>query len=199
MGWPAANLARRDLDVRCIRHIYYRAHCHIQVYPPRHTDPTRTLTYPTEAKSWFLTCDAAGNVFTTITTNTEGTVLEYPRGRQPGATQLPITLSGFPGGIKPHKAGNILVSDQIAQTVTKYAEAGIPTGSLIKIIASAVCVDIAVDKAGNAVGCALFDPNQGGDSEGESYVFPGGAIRQTYSASFNKPIGFAFDPGFALR
>jgi hypothetical protein len=43
------------------------------------------------------------------------------------------------------------------------------------------------------VGCAVYAAS--GTSEGQSYAFPAGTSRQTYSSSFTLPYGFAFDPG----
>jgi hypothetical protein len=43
------------------------------------------------------------------------------------------------------------------------------------------------------VGCAVYAAS--GISEGQSYAFPTGTMRQTYSGSFMLPYGFAFDPG----
>ena len=52
--------------------------------------------------------------------------LSTPHGKQSGAIQLPITLN-YPGGIKPDKAGNLLVVDSSLGTVAEYTEAGSPT------------------------------------------------------------------------
>jgi hypothetical protein len=162
----------------------------IEVYPRGSNNPTRSLTYPGAVQTDALTCDTAGNVFATIVISFHGGVVEFPRGKQHGASQLPISLGG-PGGIKPDKAGNLLVDDQSAQTITEYTEAGSPTGSSIRTAFD--CINFGVTRSGKVVGCAVYVAY--GTSEGQSYTFPGGASRQTYSSSFMLPYGFAFDPG----
>lgn len=167
----------------------------ILVYAPGSRRSTGKLTYPNEYRNFFLTCDAAGNIFSTLTINPGGgTVVEYPGGRQAGATQLPIKLSNFPGGIKQDHAGNILISDQIGHSVTEYTETGLPTGVSINSPDSyTVPIDIDVTDNGNVLGVALFDTNSDrADSEGQTYAFPTGTPLRSYG-SFNKPIGFAFD------
>jgi hypothetical protein len=162
----------------------------IEVYPPGSTNPTRSLTYPGASQNDALTCDAAGNVFVTIVVSFRGGVVEFPLGRQHGATQLPISLMG-PGGIRPDIAGNLLIDDQVAQTVTEYTEAGSPTGNSIHTASD--CIKIGVTRDGKVVGCAVYAAS--GTSEGQSYTFPAGKIRHTYSSAFIQPYGFAFDPG----
>jgi hypothetical protein len=162
----------------------------IEVYPRGSTSPTRSLTYTGTEQTDALTCDAAGNVFATIVISFHGGVVEFPRGKQPGATQLPISLGG-PGGIKPDNAGNLLVDDQSAQTITEYTEAGSATGNSIPTASD--CINFGVLKNSKVVGCAVYVAY--GTSEGQSYTFPGGASVQTYSGSFMLPYGFAFDPG----
>jgi hypothetical protein len=162
----------------------------IDVYPAGSTNPTRSITYPGAAQNDALTCDAAGNVFATIVVSFHGGVVEFPRGKQRGATQLPISLGG-PGGIKPDNAGNLLVDDQTAQTITEYTEAGSPTGNSIHTAYD--CINFGVARSSKIVGCPVYIAYQ--TSYGQSYTFPGGAMRQTYSGSFMLPYGFAFDPG----
>lgn len=162
----------------------------IEVYPRGSINPTRSLTYPGANQSDALTCDAKGNVFATIVISFHGGVVEFPHGKQNGATQLPISLGG-PGGIKPDNAGNLLVDDQSAQTITEYTEAGSPTGHSISTAFD--CINFGVTSNSKVVGCAVYVAY--GTSEGQSYTFPGGAMRQTYSGSFMLPYGFAFDPG----
>jgi hypothetical protein len=162
----------------------------IEVYPRGSINPTRSLTYPGANQNDALTCDAEGNVFATIVISFHGGVVEFPRGKQHGATQLPISLGG-PGGIKPDNAGNLLVDDQTAQTITEYTEAGSPTGNAIHTAYD--CIKFGVTRNNKVVGCAVYVSS--GTSEGQSYTFPGGTMRQTYSSSFMLPYGFAFDPG----
>jgi hypothetical protein len=162
----------------------------IEVYPRGSVNPTRSLTYPGAEQNDALTCDAAGNVFATIVISFHGGVVEFPRGKQHGATQLPISLGG-PGGIKPDSAGNLLVDDQSAQTITEYTEAGSPTGS--SIATAFDCINFGVTTNSKLVGCAVYVAYH--TSYGQSYTFPGGTMRQTYSGSFMLPYGFAFDPG----
>jgi hypothetical protein len=162
----------------------------IEVYPRGSVNPTRSLTYPGANQNDALTCDAAGNVFATIVISFHGGVIEFPHGKQHGATQLPISLGG-PGGIKPDNAGNLLVDDQTAQTITEYTEAGSPTGNSIHTAYD--CINFGVLRNSKVVGCPVYVASH--TSYGQSYTFPGGASHQTYSASFMLPYGFAFDPG----
>jgi len=162
----------------------------IAVYAAGHLKPTRSLTFAGSQQNDFLTCDAKGNVFVTMVVSFHGGVVEFPGGKQQGAVQLPISMGG-PGGIKPDDAGNLLVDDQSAQTITEYTEAGAPTGLSIKTAFD--CIGIGVMRDSKVVGCAVYAAS--GTSEGQSYNFPGGAARQTYSGSFMLPYGFAFDPG----
>ena len=162
----------------------------IEVYPRGSLNPTRSLTYPEAEQSDALTCDAAGNVFATIVISFHGGVVEFPRGKQHGATQLPISLGG-PGGIKPDNAGNLLVDDQSAQTITEYTEAGSPTGN--SITTAFDCINFGVMRNSKVVGCPVYVAYK--TSYGQSYNFPSGTSLQTYSGSFMLPYGFAFDPG----
>lgn len=129
-------------------------------------------------------------MFVTVVLSFRGGVVKFPNGKQHGATQVPISLSG-PGGIRPDGAGNLLIDDQSAQTVTEYTEAGSPTGKSIHTASD--CIKIAVTRDSTVVGCAVYAPS--GTSEGQSYAFPAGTIRYTYSSTFMLPYGFAFDPG----
>ena len=79
----------------------------ITVYAGGSTNPTGTLKYPGQFNSDYVTCDAAGNVFTTLDRSLYPAVVEYVGGNQSGVTLLPITLSAA-GGIKPDNAGNLL-------------------------------------------------------------------------------------------
>ncbi len=162
----------------------------IEVYPRGSTSPTRSLTYPGAEQTDALTCDAAGNVFATIVISFHGGVVEFPRGKQHGASQLPISLGG-PGGVKPDNAGNLLVDDQSAQTITEYTEAGSPTGN--SIATAYDCINFGVLRNSKVVGCPVYVAYK--TSYGQSYTFPGGTSLQTYSGSFTLPYGFAFDPG----
>jgi hypothetical protein len=162
----------------------------IEVYPRGSVNPTRSLTYPGAGQNDALTCDATGNVFATIVVSFHGGVVEFPRGKQHGATQLPISLGG-PGGIKPDNAGNLLVDDQSAQTITEYTEAGSPTGHSISTASD--CINFGVTNNSKVVGCPVYVAYK--TSYGQSYAFPAGTSLQTYSGSFMLPYGFAFDPG----
>jgi hypothetical protein len=162
----------------------------IEVYPKGSTSPARSLTFAGVQQNDGITCDAAGNVFVTVVLSFHGGVVEFPGGKQGGATQLPITLSG-PGGIKPDNAGNLLVDDQSAQTITEYTEAGAATGNAIHTASD--CINFGVMRDSKIVGCAVYAAS--GISEGQSYAFPAGTVRQTYSSAFTLPYGFAFDPG----
>lgn len=160
----------------------------IQVYASGSTNPTGSLQAPGELENFFLTCDANGNVFSTIL-NGSGfpAVVAYAGGNQSGYSQLPISLN-FPGGIKPNNAGNLLIDDQSGANITEYTEAGSPTGNSIHTTSGDI-VDIGVTRNSLVVG--------GADAllvSGFSWTFPGGVQRQTYPGG-SEPIGFAFDPG----
>jgi len=162
----------------------------IAVYASGSTNPTGSLVFPGEIENFFITCDASGNVFTTLLNGSGfGVVVEYAGGSGSG-TQLPISLL-FPGGIKPNNAGNLLVNDQSAFTVTEYTESGSPTGNSIST-GSGDTVDIGVTKNSLVVGGA-----NASTGAGDSFTFPGGSHRQTYpgQGATRLPIGFAFDPG----
>ena len=168
----------------------------ILLYAPGSTRPTGKLTFPHEFQAYFLTCDAAGNIFETLTIINKMTgaggaaVVEYPGGRQAGATRLPMKHSFFPGGIKQDHAGNLLIAEGVS--INEYTEAGLPTGVSIKSPDS-YTAPVGIDVTGNVLGVALFDPT-GRDAEGQTYAFPKGTALQAYGR-FNKPIGFAFDSG----
>ena len=158
----------------------------IAVYASGNTEPTGTLTYPGDVVNLYVTCDAAGNVFSLIFTSSGGRVVEYPGGSQSGARDLGIALSA-PDGIKPDNAGNLLIVD--SGTVTEYTEAGAPTGNSISTGSDEI-VDLAVTRDSRVVGGASSN------LRGISWTFPAGVQRQIYTTS--KPInlsGFAFDPG----
>ncbi len=161
----------------------------ISVYAPGATSPTGKLGLPNQGRDFFITCDANDNVFSTIQfPDVSYGVVEYAGGLQTGESQLPIGLQ-FPGGIKLNNAGNLLVADQNAHTVTEYTEAGSPTGNSITT-GSGDWSDIATTRNNATV--------IGADAvllEGTSLLFPSGAHRQTYTSSFALPVGTAFDPG----
>lgn len=160
----------------------------ISVYSAGKPNPIRTLSDPNSTNNFFITCDAHGNVFVTFERRGPAAVDEYVGGVQSGLITLPINL-GYPGGIKPDDAGNLLVNDQKAQTVAEYTEGGALTGRAIAT-GSGDIVDIAVTRNGLVVG--------GADAvklTGQSWYFPSGTPRHTYTDSFTTPVGFAYDPG----
>jgi sugar lactone lactonase YvrE len=145
----------------------------------------RKLTY---AGSEFtgITCDAAGNVFATAVVGTFGSVVEFPRGREAHATQLPISSGGNLGGIKIDPAGNLLVDNPEGQ-VTEYTEAGQPTGVAI---ATNGWYGIALD----AVGTTLYGADAGSE-QGVAVTFPGGVQKRTFRGKdLSAVIGIAFAP-----
>jgi len=166
----------------------------ISVYAPGATQPTGTLSYPGQGWDYFVTCDSAGNVFTTLfAANNVGAVVEYPGGKQSGALDLGIALQ-FPGGIKPDNAGNLIVNDQQARTVSEYTEAGVPTGvSIAYGTSSNDWVDIALTQSGRVVAGADAYLNVA-----TALHFPSGKSLRTYSIptgpSGDETDGIAFDP-----
>ena len=172
----------------------------IAVYPSGDTSPTASLSYPGQGYNFFVTCDRSGNVLTTLNLDANNPpygpagVVEYPAGVQSGVTLLPISL-GFPGGIKPDNAGNLLVNDQLARTVTEYTEAGVPTGQAMTYGDSTNdWIDIAVTQNSRVVAGA-----DGLLLQGTALQFPSGRPRQVYHTLLgpggSEPSGIAFDPG----
>jgi sugar lactone lactonase YvrE len=92
----------------------------INVYAPGKKKPSTTLT---DASSflWFdEAIDSADNVYAVYSdVYNKGHVIEFAGGKNP-ATDLPMTL-GFPGGLAFDGAGNLLVVDQDAESVSVYA------------------------------------------------------------------------------
>jgi hypothetical protein len=167
----------------------------IQVYAHGSTKPTGNLNYPNDFRNPFLTCDAAGNVFVALLTGEsvgDGRVVEFPLGKQSGAKDLGITLQS-PGGIKPDNAGNLLVNDLVAQTITEYTEDGAPTGQ--SIATGTQVQGIALTEKGDVVlGAAdnLTGPY------GASWSFPSGKKLRTYNccSRIGPPVQEYYDNAF---
>jgi hypothetical protein len=145
----------------------------------------------------YITCDKRGNIFVTAEIR-EGSqsvysVLEYPKGDQYGAHDIGITLS-YAGGIKPDKAGNLLIVDPLNFVINEYTEAGVPTGVSISTGTGQIN-DIAVSKSNAIVGGTDGTIYQ---REGVSWTYPGGTPSTTYTPPGQdvEPYGFAFDPPF---
>jgi hypothetical protein len=157
----------------------------VAVYRHHGRTPARFLTFGA-ADPWFLTCDATGNVFASVLYGTCSTVVEFPGGREAGATLLPIGTCGNPGGIKPDSAGNLLYSTEEG-SVAEYTEKGKPTGTSIAVPLG--WTDIAVDRKGNAVLGAV-------GNTGSSFAFPGGQPLYTFENTNlgGDATGVAFDP-----
>ena len=154
-------------------------HASIQVYAPGSTTPTGNLDYANDVRNPFLTCDAAGNVFVALSTSNyvgSGLVVEFPHGKQKGAKDLGIALQA-PGGIKPDNAGNLLVTDLVAHTITEYRENGSPTGQSIATITATE--GIAVTMEGRIVLGATDTTAEG--PEGISWSWPSGKQLQVYT------------------
>jgi hypothetical protein len=154
-------------------------HASIQVYARGSTTPTGNLDYANDVRNPFLTCDAAGNVFVALSTSNyvgSGLVVEFPHGKQKGAKDLGIALQA-PGGIKPDNAGNLLVSDLVAHTITEYTENGSPTGQSIATITATE--GIAVTREGGIVLGATDTTAEG--PEGISWSWPSGKQLQVYT------------------
>jgi len=154
----------------------------VAVYAHRSLRPTRRLSY-LGGFFFFLACDAQGNLFGTAVVGTGGTVIEFPKGQQRGAAQLPIFWGGNPAGIAVDAAGNLLVAGQSAG-VEEFTETGSPTGLQIATVG---LNEITL----NPNGTLLLGSTGNG---AVSYAFPGGTQDQTYGAG-GAPIGAAFDPG----
>jgi hypothetical protein len=154
-------------------------HSSIQVYAHGSTTPTGNLDYTADFRNPFLTCDTAGNVFVALLTGEsvgDGAVIEFPHGKSKGAKDLGIVLQS-PGGIKPDNAGNLLVTDLIAHTITEYTENGSPTGQ--SIATGTATEGIAVTREGRIV-LGATDTTQDGPV-GISWSWPGGKQLRVYS------------------
>jgi hypothetical protein len=168
----------------------------IAVYAAGSTSPTGHLTYPGQGANFFVTCDPAGNVFTTLFfdpgRNSAG-VVEYPGGAQTGAMSIGVVLQ-FPGGIKTDPAGNLLVDDQLAHDVAEYTEAGKATGKMFIYGASSDWSDIAMTGDGKLLAGADAILNQVTE-----VGWPHGQGRRIYRSPVgpdgNFTTGIAFDPG----
>ena len=168
----------------------------VQIYPPGSTSPSGSLTYPNDFRNGFLTCDAAGNVFVALLTGDyigDGRVIEFPQGQESGAKDLGITLQD-PGGIRPDNAGNLLVTDLVADTIAEYTESGTATG--VSIATGAPIFGIALNRDGKTVlGANPNGPN------GVTWSFPAGRQKHIYTccSRIGPPLqniyGVAFDPG----
>ncbi|HEY5096176.1 MAG TPA: hypothetical protein VII69_13755 [Candidatus Eremiobacteraceae bacterium] len=171
-------------------------HSSVQVYPPGSTKPTRSLNYASDFRNPFLTCDAAGNVFVATLVGQsvgDGRVIEFPLGKQAGAKDLGIVVQSS-AGIKPDNAGNLLVTDIIADTITEYTEDGSPTG---KSFATGSAVQgIAVTRGGGGVLGATATIDQG--PIGVSWSFPSGEQLRVYSccSRIGPPLQNNYDVAF---
>jgi hypothetical protein len=170
----------------------------IQVYAHGSTKPTGNLTYPNDFRNPYLTCDAAGNVFLALLVGQsvgDGRVVEFPLGKQQGAKDLGIVLQ-VPGGIKPDNAGNLLVTDLTAQTITEYTENGSPTG--LSIATKTQVEDIAVTVNGHIL---LGGADRIAGPYGMSWSLPSGKALRVYNccSRIGPPLqdgfGVAFYPG----
>lgn len=158
----------------------------VRAYAAGHANPTRTLTFQ-GGYFFFPACDAHGNLFVTLVLGTSGTVVEFPHGRQTGATMLPIFMGGNPAGITVDPAGNLLVElPGRSGQVVEYTESGNPTGFALD---ASGWNEIALDRRGNLL--------VGSTGRGAAAMaFPSGAPRHGYrSKDFEQPIGVAIDPG----
>jgi hypothetical protein len=170
----------------------------IQVYAHGSTKPTGNLTYPNDFRNPYLTCDAAGNVFVALLAGQsvgDGRVVEFPLGKQQGAKDLGIVLQD-PSGIKPDNAGNLLVTDLVAQTITEYTENGSPTG--LSIATKTQVEDIAVTENGRVL---LGAADRIAGPYGVSWSLPSGKKLRVYNccSRIGPPLqdgfGVAFYPG----
>lgn len=163
----------------------------IEVYAPGSNSPTSSLVFPNVAYEYFVTCDTKGNLFSTITNQYfTNDVVEFKKAKQSGATDLNISLDN-PGAIKPDIAGNLLIDDQGANTISEYTEAGTATGESITL--SGNVTDFAVSRSGSVVGASDL-------RKGAAFVWswPQGVKQTLQYTDPNKasaPFGFAYDPG----
>ena len=119
----------------------------ISMYANGATSPTGILQYPGQSTNDFITCDAKGNVFTTLMLTSGPEVVEYPDGNQSAAKIVPIPLA-IAGGIKACE-GHLYVAG--GNGIVEYTESGLPTGKSI----AANVVDIGLTRGCGVVGGAV--------------------------------------------
>ena len=94
----------------------------ISVYAKGSTSPTGSLADPNEYQNYFITCDAQGNVFTTLeVAGLASQIDEYPGGAGPAKKIVSVDSSG---GIVMDDAGNLVVSDPSAHDHRVYRSWG---------------------------------------------------------------------------
>ena len=124
--------------------------------------------------------------FATAVVGTFGSVVEFPRGRQEHATQLPISSGGNLGRIKIDRAGNLLVDHPEGQ-VTECTEAGQPTGLRSRRTDG-------TESSWNPAGTTLYGADAGSE-QGIAVSFPGGVQERTFrSKDLSAVVGIAFAP-----
>ncbi len=166
----------------------------IAVYPPGHTRPTRYLEAELSGAGgdeYFVTCDAAGNVFANglIGFSPVLATTGWLGGQQSGYVFLSYD---YAGGIKATPSGTLLTNGYLnaEPAVVEITESGAATGNSTATGAYPWS-DIAINPPANVVFGA--DPVA---HEGLSLGFPSGTSGRTYrSGNIVDPQGIAFDPG----
>jgi hypothetical protein len=159
------------------------------------SQPTGSLQNPEGYADYYVACDSHNNVFTVVLNNsTRGELYEYVGGVQGGfkAVSLP---SFFPGGLRIRGGKHLLISDQIGRTISQFTEKGAPTGhSMSTGSYQAEALAVSSD---NRLVLGAVSPYDSGNSGGQSWRFPKGVLRQTYSLPGSYPYagGAAYDPG----
>jgi hypothetical protein len=168
----------------------------IGVYPPGHTKPTRRLVAEssgTGGNEYYVTCDAAGNVFATglIGVSPFAAATGWIGGKQSGYYLLPGN-GLYLAGIDATSSGTLLIVSYHGSVpgVVEYTEAGKATGKAIDT-GSHFWAGIALNRKADVVLGA--DP---GLRMGVSRGFPNERLLHEYkSSNLNLPEGIAFDPG----
>jgi DNA-binding beta-propeller fold protein YncE len=172
----------------------------VAVYPRGHKMPTRRLEAEQSGAGgveFYVTCDAAGNVFATglIGFSPFIATVGWRHGKQSGYFLLPQDAWSS-SGIVAIRNGRLLIAkyDHSQPSVVEFTEAGKPTGKTIET-GSDLWGDIAINAKQNVV--------FGADAPADAAIartLPKGVLRRTYSsANLVQPEGVAVDDQLASR
>lgn len=162
----------------------------ISVYTPSGVTPSGHLSAgATEGMNYFLTADAAGNIYSTwLDKSTVGHTECYPGGRAPGVDQG-IRLT-FPGGINVDPSGNLVIAQQGTGISTYTGGACVSggwteTGTILSHNDN--WVDIALDKSGKELNLTDITARTA-----NSIAYPSGHADDVFTyTGISYPIGVA--------
>lgn len=163
----------------------------IQVFAGGATSPTSSLTDPNITSDWVsVAADANGNVFDMGSGSSSGsTVIDEFTASSSTPSMLPISPSGYEGGLAVDANDDLWVNDSGAGTISEYAPPY--TGSPIVHFsyANAPGLGMALTKSGKKVWLAI--PNS---VAGVEYSLRGRLKDQTSSSVLSEPYGAAVFP-----